>query len=169
MPRRLLPLVSRHEPPTPYRHQLKSAIGASLAISAIGGLSLITDLPLLFAPFGATAVLIFGQAASPLAQPANVVGGYLLATLVGIAAMLLFPHIWWITPIAVGVAIGLMLVLRVTHPPAGAVPIVVFASSIDVLTLLSVVVLGSITLVGIGLLHHWIPPRQAYPRPTGQS
>ena len=48
---------------------------------------------MLLAPFGATAVLLFGQAESPLAQPANIFGGYLLAAgiSVGMLALALRP------------------------------------------------------------------------------
>ena len=48
------------------------------------------DLPLIVAPMGAAAVLIFAVPASPLAQPWPVIGGNTLSALVGILA---FNHI----------------------------------------------------------------------------
>ena len=60
-----------------------------IGIGAVGALAALTHLPLLLAPLGASAVLIFGQPASPLAQPANVFGGYLVATIVGVGLNIL--------------------------------------------------------------------------------
>ncbi|MBB5533545.1 HPP family protein [Rhizobium herbae] len=155
--------VRRHEPRGHAHHHAKSAAGAITAMVAVGLLSVYTGLPLLIAPFGASAVLLFGQPKSPLSQPANVIGGYLLAAATGSVASFFFPGLWLAGAIAVGVTIGLMLVLRVTHPPAGAVPIVAIASHFDPPVLFEVVSLGSVLLVTIAVLHHLIPPRQQYP------
>lgn len=120
--------TARHEPRGQFLSHLKSGVGAVIGIGAVGGLSTATSLPLLVAPLGATAVLLFGQPASPLAQPINIFGGYLLATILAVAAALAFPGMWWGAAIAVGAAIAGMLILRITHPPAGAVPLVALAS-----------------------------------------
>lgn len=116
---------------------------------------------MLIAPFGASAVLLFGQPKSPLSQPANVIGCYLLATTIGSIAAYLFPGLWLAGAIAVGITIGLMLILRVTHPPAGAVSIVAI-SHFDAPVLFEVVSAGSVLLVTIAVLHHLIPLRQQY-------
>lgn len=155
--------VRRHEPQGEFHHHLKSGIGAVTAMIAVGLLAVYTGLPLLIAPFGASAVLLFGQPKSPLSQPANVVGGYLLAALIGSIAAYFFPGLWLAGAIGVGLSIGLMLFLRITHPPAGAVPIVAVASHFDAPVLFEVAVLGSVLLVAIAVLHHLIPPRQQYP------
>ncbi len=70
---------------------LKSGAGSAIGLSGVGALSSLTELPLLIAPLGATVVLLFGQPASPLAQPINIFGGYLFATIVAVAAALSFP------------------------------------------------------------------------------
>ena len=49
---------------------------------------------MLLAPFGATAVLLFGQAESALAQPANIFGGYLVAAAISVAIFALAPSAW---------------------------------------------------------------------------
>lgn len=155
--------VRRHEPRGHAHQHLKSAIGAITAMVAVGLLAVYTGLPLLIAPFGASAVLLFGQPKSPLSQPANVIGGYLLAAAIGSLASFFFPGLWLAGAIAVGITIGLMLILRVTHPPAGAVPIVAVASHFDAPVLFEVVCVGSMLLVAIAVLHHLVPPRQQYP------
>lgn len=108
------------------RERWRIVIGAVLGVLLAGGLShfasgtALASLPWLVAPMGASAVLVFGVPASPLAQPWSVVGGNTLSALVGIACAR------WLGPpelaaaVAVGAAIGLMLALRCLHPPGGA-------------------------------------------------
>src|SRR5687767_6271901 len=109
--------LHRHEPKGHTLAHLKSGIGAMLAIALVGLMAVYTGLPMLIAPFGATAVLLFGQPKSPLAQPANIIGGYVLAAFVASAALWLFPESWAASAAAVGISIALMAMLRVTHPP----------------------------------------------------
>jgi CBS-domain-containing membrane protein len=161
--RHLRHFIHRHEPKGHWHGQLKAGIGACIGMLAVGGLAVVTGIPLLIAPFGATAVLIFGQPKSPLAQPANVFGGYLISAIVGSLAVLIAPGLWWAAAIAVGVTIAAMLLLRVTHPPAGAVPLVAFASHLSAGLLFTVVVVGALALIAIAVLHHAIPPRHQYP------
>ncbi len=163
MRRHIKHFVRRHEPRGHAHHHLKSAIGAIVAMTAVGLLAVYTGLPILIAPFGASAVLLFGQPKSPLSQPANVIGGYFIAASVGGMAAFLFPGLWLAGAVAVGITIGLMLLLRLTHPPAGAVPIVAIASHFQPPVLFEVVLTGSILLVAIAVVHHLVPPRQQYP------
>jgi len=164
MRRHIRSFIARHEAGGQFLSHLKSGSGAMIGMSAVGALSTLTGLPLLIAPLGATAVLLFGHPASPLAQPANIFGGYLIASAVAAGAAVAFPGMWWAAAIAVGLAIALMLMLRVTHPPAGAIPLVASASPLHGPTLFMVVLVGSASLVALAFLHHRIPPRQDYPR-----
>jgi CBS-domain-containing membrane protein len=166
MRRHIRSFTARHEPPGKLSSHIKSGSGAIVGMAAVGGLSAVTGLPLLIAPFGASAVLLFGQPASPLAQPANVFGGYMLAAAVGTGAAMAFPGLWPAAAVAVGIAIALMLMFRVTHPPAGAIPLVAFASPLPSTTLFAVVALGAASLVVFAALHHWLPPRHEYPKRT---
>jgi CBS-domain-containing membrane protein len=163
MRRHLKHFIHRHEPKETVHLHLKSGIGAMIGMASVGALTLFTGIPLLIAPFGATAVLIFGQPKSPLAQPANVIGGYLLAAMIGGLGVFLFPGLWWVAAVAVGLTIAGMLILRVTHPPAGAVPLVAFSSHLGGPTLFMVVGFGSVLLIAIAVLHHLVPPRHQYP------
>lgn len=164
MRRHIRTFTARHEPSGLLLSHMKSGSGAIVGMSLVGILASVTGLPMLIAPLGATAVLLFGQPASPLAQPMNIFAGYLVATLIGVGAALAFPGLWVSAAIAVGVSLALMLMLRVTHPPAGAVPLVATASPYQGSTLFIVVLLGCIILLTLALLHHWIPPRVQYPR-----
>jgi CBS-domain-containing membrane protein len=161
--------TARHEPAGATTAHVKSGIGAILGIGAVGGLATLTELPLLIAPLGATAVLLFGQPGSPLAQPVNIFGGYLLATIIGVTAALAFPGLWWVGAIAVGISIAVMLALRVTHPPAGAVPLVALAAPLQSASLFVTILLSCVSLVALALVHHRLPPRVAYPKPLPQG
>ena len=161
---RFLDFIHRHEPQGETLAHIKSGIGALVGMTLVGGLAAFTGLPLLLAPFGATAVLLFGQPESPLAQPANVFGGYLVAAIVSSLMLGLLTPTWWVATIAVGVVIGLMLALRVTHPPAGAVPLVAFSTHMHPEMLFLVTLGGALCLVLVAIVHHWLPPRRVYPK-----
>lgn len=109
-----------------YRLHLRASAGALIGILITGyvteaALGMSMGLPLLIAPMGASAVLLFAASHSPLAQPWSVLGGNTIAALVGV-----FTYMWLKDPIAAsGVAlagsIGLMSLLGCLHPPSGAI------------------------------------------------
>jgi CBS domain-containing membrane protein len=76
--------------------------------------------PWLIAPMGASAVLVFGVPASPMAQPWAVVGGNTLSALAGVLCVLLIPEPHVAASVAVAAAIGAMFVFGCLHPPGGA-------------------------------------------------
>ena len=80
-----------------------------------------TALPLLIAPMGASAVLLFAVPASPLAQPWSLVGGNLVAAVVGVTCGMLIPQPVGAAACAITFTIAGMLALRCVHPPSGAV------------------------------------------------
>ena len=76
--------------------------------------------PWIVAPMGASAVLVFGVPASPFAHPWSVLGGHVVAALVGVACVRLIGPAHWAMAPAVGLAIAAMFALRCLHPPGGA-------------------------------------------------
>ncbi len=78
-------------------------------------------LPMLVAPMGASAVLLFAVPASPLAQPWPVLGGNIISALAGVTCALLFGHGAVGAATGVAFAILLMSLMRCLHPPGGAV------------------------------------------------
>jgi len=120
--KRLLPALS---PVSPVE-RLRACGGALVGILATGLVSRLAlgdspDLPLLVAPMGASAVLLFAVPSSPLAQPWSILGGNVISGLVGIACGQLIPDPIAAAAIGVAAAIGAMLLLRCLHPPGGAV------------------------------------------------
>ncbi len=152
-------------------------LGSFLGISTIGlmgeylrGLAH-TDKVFLIGSFGASAVLVYAAANSPLAQPRNVVGGHLLGALVGVttAQGVGAPEWLWLgAALAVSCSIVVMIVTKTLHPPGGATALLAVIGSeriqaMGYLYVLFPVLTGVLILVGIALVVNNIPPRRCYP------
>ncbi|WP_119681397.1 HPP family protein [Indioceanicola profundi] len=165
MPRRFRYLLVRHEErPSSFLVGAKQAVGGGLAIATIGGLAGATELPLLLAPFGATSVILFSAPASPFAQPINVLVAYVLATLTCLLFGAFLPPHWLVAASGVAVVMLLMALFRTTHPPAGAIPILLLGGTPPEM-LLKTVPPGALCLVLVAILYHALPPSPVqYPR-----
>lgn len=107
-----------------FREQIMSTVGAFLGLllaSLVSHLALGEMNPWFIAPMGASAVLLFAVPASPLAQPWSIIGGNLIAGLIGVTAAHLFSNLSVAFSLAVALSIMLMLSCRCLHPPSGAV------------------------------------------------
>lgn len=109
-----------------WRERLRAGAGALLGLLLTGLLSPLllphgADWPLLIAPMGASAVLLFAVPASPLAQPWPVLGGNLTAALIGVTCARWIEPPLLATALAVALTIGATFTLRCVHPPSGAV------------------------------------------------
>ncbi|MFM7087220.1 MAG: HPP family protein [Cyanobium sp.] len=145
-------------------HVLASWLGGGLAIALLGLLSLWSGYGLVVAPFGASAVLLFGHPGSPLAQPRNLVLGNTLAALLAVVCVTLLGR----SPVAMGLAVGLAIaagqLLRCLHPPAGAVALLAVLLGAHPAFVLMPVLCGSLLLVLIAVLfHRMVPATGAYP------
>jgi CBS domain-containing membrane protein len=99
---------------------LAAGVGIALTSLVSGWLLGWSNLPLLVAPIGASAVLLFAVPASPLAQPWPLVGGNVVSALVGVTIAQLLGHGPLAAGAAVGAAIVAMALCRCLHPPGGA-------------------------------------------------
>ena len=84
----------------------------------------IADAPLLIAPMGASAILLFAAPASPFAQPWAVIGGHMVAALVGVTVAHLVGTPMLAAPLAVAISFGVMTLFRCVHPPSGAIALI---------------------------------------------
>lgn len=75
----------------------------------------------LIAPMGASSVLLFAVPASPLAQPWSIMGGNIIAAIVGVTCAKLIGEPILAAGLAAAIAIGGMFAFRCIHPPSGAV------------------------------------------------
>ncbi len=102
----------------------------------------------LLASFGSSMVLLYGYPESPFAQPKNVFFGHFITTTIGLIFLNFVPFpIYIIIPLAVGFGVGFMILLNVTHPPAGGNPIIVIIGSVSFDYLLSPVISGSLIII----------------------
>lgn len=128
------------------------------------------DLPIIVAPLGASAVLIFAVPSSPLAQPWSVVGGNMISTLVGVAAFQFVPSPAIAAGLAVGGAILLMSLCRCLHPPGGAAALTAVIGSQGIHAAgyafaFAPVGINSIALVSLGMFFHQMTGRSYPHRP----
>ncbi|MCP3748636.1 HPP family protein [Pseudomonas sp. SBB6] len=152
-------------PAAPSLHfSLLSLIGAALAIGATGWLSQVSGALWLMAPFGASCVLAFGMPDSPLAQPRNIIGGHVIATLVGLAALHTLGDSWWSAALAVGLALAAMQQTRTLHAPAGANPLVVIASHAPLSFVVTPVLAGSLVIVAVAWCLNNARQANSYPK-----
>lgn len=106
--------------------QLWASLGALLGLAGIGCLGHVAlgpgaDLPLLIAPLGAAAVLLFAAPDSPLAKPWPVIGGNVLSALVGVACATWISDLTFAAAIACGLSMVVMSMGGCLHPPGGAI------------------------------------------------
>lgn len=105
--------------------RLRSCCGALIGLLLTGLICTWTTgagaTPMLIAPMGASAVLLFAVPASPLAQPWSIVGGNVASALIGTACARSIADPLLAAPLAAALAIGAMFALRCLHPPSGAV------------------------------------------------
>ena len=122
----------------------QSIIAALFSIITIGILTLLTYKTeygvFLLASFGSSMVLLYGYPESPFAQP-----------------------IFMTIPIAVGFGVGLMILLNVTHPPAGGNPIIVIVGSVSFDYLLSPVITGSVIIILSSIVINRFVLKKTYP------
>jgi CBS-domain-containing membrane protein len=136
--------------------------GAFLATSALASLNQ-WYAPFILGSFGASCLIVFAYPSSPFAQPRNVIGGHVLSTFIGLITMQFLGVSWLTVALAVGLAIALMLLWRIPHPPAGSNPIIVMLGGLGWSSLLFPTLLGALALVLVALLYNNIGSKNQYP------
>ena len=118
----------------------------------------------LIASFGSSMVLLYGYPESPFAQPKNIFFGHLVTSVVGILVLFYIPlPIYILIPLAVGFGVGLMILLDVTHPPAGGNPIIVILGSVSFDYLFSPILTGCLIIIAFGIILNKFVAKKKYP------
>ena len=66
-------------------------------------------------------------------------------------------------PLAVGVGVCLMIILSVTHPPAGGNPIIVIMGSVSIDYLINPIISGTIIILVFGIILNRLILKKKYP------
>ena len=148
---------------------IKSCLAGVFSIITIGALTYLTYKTtfglFLVASFGSTMVLLYGYPESPFAQPKNIFFGHLITALIGILVLNFLPlPLFIIIPFAVGLGVAFMILLNVTHPPAGGNPIIVIIGSVSYDYLLNPIIFGSIIVVAFGIVINRFVLKKKYPK-----
>ena len=146
----------------------KSVLAGLFSTVTIGVLTLLTYKTefgvFLIASFGSSMVLLFGYPESPFAQPKNIFFGHLLTSVIGIIFLYLVPlPIFLLIPLAVGFGVALMILLNVTHPPAGGNPIIVIMGSVSLDYLVNPIIIGSLIILAFGVILNRLILKKKYP------
>jgi CBS domain-containing membrane protein len=154
------------------RERLIACLGALAGITLTGLICGLffgqgPDIPLIVAPMGASAVLLFAVPASPLAQPWPIIGGNTISAFMGVLAAHLIPDPVVAIGVGVSLAIAAMSLTRSLHPPGGAAALTALiggpaVTSAGFLFPLFPVCLNSVILVALGVAFHRIA-RRGYP------
>ena len=116
-----------------------STINGFLSIGLMAAVALVTRAPFVFPSLGPTAFLFFYTPTAPTASPRNTICGHLIGALAGWTSLYLFglttappaltAGVEWprvgAAALSLGATSGLMVLLRVPHPPAGATTLII--------------------------------------------
>jgi CBS-domain-containing membrane protein len=143
---------------------LLGGLGGFIAIGALALLGGRLDAMLLLGSFGASCVLLFGYPEAPFAQPMNAIGGHVICTVIGLAALHWIGPQPWALALAVGCSIAAMMATRTVHPPAGSNPVIVFLGHSGWGFFLFPVFSGVLILVLIAWLYNNAVRKTPYPQ-----
>ena len=151
------------------KKDIKNSVTAGLfSALTIGALTLLTYKTeygvFLITSFGSSMILLYGYPENPFSEPKNIFFGHLITSVVGILFLYFLPlPIYILIPLAVGFAAGLMILLNVVHPPAGANPIIVIMGSVSLDYLINPIITGSLIILGFGIILNRLILKKKYP------
>jgi len=144
---------------------LASGLSAALVIGILAFLTLRTSAGVwLMFSFGATVFVVFVLYNLDAAQPKNIFFGHLVSVLVGIIFNETIGFSFYSLGLSVGVAVALMVYLKITHPPAASNPLVVLFSDVSFEYILFPVILGSSVIIIMSVFINKLILKRKYPK-----
>ncbi len=149
-----------------FKKSILAGLFSVITISILTFLTYKSDLGIfLLASFGSSMVLLYGYPESPFAHPKNVFFGHLVTATVGLFFLNFVPlPLYLIIPMAVGFGVFIMILMDVTHPPAGGNPIIVIIGSVSYDYLFSPVITGSIIIIISAIIINRYILKKSYPK-----
>ena len=144
---------------------IASGISAALVIGVLAFLTLRTSSGIwLMFSFGATVFIVFVLYNLETAQPKNIFFGHLVSVLVGIIFNETIGFSFYSLGLSVGVAVALMVYLKVMHPPAASNPLVVLFTDVSYNFILFPVITGTIIIILMSILINKFILKRNYPK-----
>ncbi len=152
--------------------KLASTLGGFVGIFLISAISFYftgaSGAALIVPSMGASAVLVFAVPHGKLSQPWALCGGQLSSAAVGVTCFYLVPDIFIASGLAVGLAIGVMHILRCIHPPGGATALVAVVGSAQIHALgygyvITPVLLNTLVILVTAVVFNSFFPWRRYP------
>ena len=142
-----------------------SGVSAAMVIGILAFLTLETSAGIwLMFSFGATVFLVFVLYDLETAQPKNIIFGHLVSMLVGIIFNETIGVSFYSLGLSVGLAVILMVYLRIMHPPAASNPLVALSMDLSFDFVLFPVIVGTILIVLMSILINRIILKRKYPK-----
>ncbi len=139
------------------------AAGGAVAIGLMEWFSARAAFPLMFVPFATSIVVVMGSPDAEPAQPRALIGGHIVATLIGLLVAQIAGPTPWAAAAAVGLSMMAMRLTRTFHPPAGIDPLVVVVNGMGWSFLLAPVAIGALLLAGFAFAWHNLIRRGSWP------
>jgi CBS-domain-containing membrane protein len=140
-----------------------AGIGSALAIGVMELLSIAADYPMAAIPFATSIVLVIALPDAAPSRPRALVGGHLVATIVGLIVVNLSGAAAWSAALAVGLAVAAMVLTRTLHPPAGINPLLVVSGHLPWSYLIVPVCAGALLLLLFAYIWHRAVRRDRWP------
>ena len=141
-----------------------SGLSAAIVIGVLAFLTLRTSAGVwLMFSFGATVFIVFVLYNLETAQPKNIFFGHLVSVLVGIIFNETIGFSFYSLGLSVGVAVALMVYLKVMHPPAASNPLVVLFTDVSFDFVLFPVITGTIVIILMSVFINKIILKRNYP------
>ena len=144
---------------------IASGISAAIVIGVLAFLTLKTSAGVwIMFSFGATVFIVFALHNLETAQPKNIFFGHLVSVLVGIIFNETIGFSFYSLGLSVGVAVALMVYLKVMHPPAASNPLVVLFTDVSYNFILFPVITGTIIIILMSILINKFILKRNYPK-----
>ena len=141
-----------------------SGLSAAIVIGVLAFLTLRTPAGVwLMFSFGATVFIVFVLYKLETAQPKNIFFGHLVSVIVGIIFNETIGFSFYSLGLSVGVAVALMVYLKVMHPPAASNPLVVLFTDVSFDFILFPVITGTIVIILMSVFINKIILKRNYP------
>ena len=154
--------INKNIPP---HELLRTCVGTGLGIGGVALLADLTGFPLIIAPFGASAVLLYSAVSSPLAQPKNLILGHMISGFIAISCCNLLGNTLFSTVLAVTLAIVCMMLLDAVHPPGGATALLCMLQNTTSYTFLATPLIAGVLILFLAavIASKLVPKATDYP------